>query len=242
MTPRNRSTRASPETAVAAAVVAWLRSPQRGGVWEVYQEVEAPGGRCDIVAVRDGTVWAIEVKVSLSLALLEQAVHWLPYAHQVSLVASFRRSKAAYQHRELLARLGLGLLAVPTPSSSYQYGVYEPIKPTAQPADLVGMMLQQLRPQQRTNTAGSQGGFWTPYKESCTTLLQYVVQHPGCSLKQAITDLGKLHYSSPGSARSALTKRLRQRVVPGIWQDRTGTLWHAPLGALPDLALLTRLV
>lgn len=58
------------ETELAQPVVEWLESQH----WDVYQEVECPGGYADIVAVRDNYLWIIECKTSFSLKVVEQAM------------------------------------------------------------------------------------------------------------------------------------------------------------------------
>lgn len=58
------------EQQVAEIVVAWLESLGA----DVYQEVECGTGVADIVARIGAELWIVEVKTSLSLALLCQAM------------------------------------------------------------------------------------------------------------------------------------------------------------------------
>lgn len=100
------------ETDVAAAVVAWLADMG----WDVYQEVSlGNGGRtADLVARSGAVLWAIECKVSLGLAVLEQAHDLLPYAHLVSVAVRQRtRHEGSWRFaREAMGAQGVGLFTV----------------------------------------------------------------------------------------------------------------------------------
>ena len=62
------------ETVLAEKVIAWLEDYG----WDVYQEVQIfPAGEvCDIVAVQNRIVWAIETKTTFCLAVIAQAEKW----------------------------------------------------------------------------------------------------------------------------------------------------------------------
>jgi len=98
------------ETDVAAATVAWLADMG----WEVYQEVSlGNGGRTvDLVARSGAILWAIECKVSLGLAVLEQAHDLLPYAHLVSVAVRDRHGEGWCFARDAMAAQGIGLFTV----------------------------------------------------------------------------------------------------------------------------------
>ncbi|HBD94493.1 MAG TPA: hypothetical protein DC057_10030, partial [Spirochaetia bacterium] len=57
------------ETEIAEIVIDWLEKQH----WDVYQEVPVNSGFADIFAVRNGLVWVIETKTSLSFDVMEQA-------------------------------------------------------------------------------------------------------------------------------------------------------------------------
>jgi len=67
------------ETTLGPPVVQWLTEQQ----FEVYQEVEGPRGRADVVGVCGPLVVVVELKVALSWELLWQAHRWRETAHQV---------------------------------------------------------------------------------------------------------------------------------------------------------------
>ena len=58
------------ETDLAKPIIDYLESRN----WDVYQEVPCGSGVADIVAVLDQKVWVIELKKTLSIQLLDQAI------------------------------------------------------------------------------------------------------------------------------------------------------------------------
>jgi len=99
------------ETDVAAAVVRWLEEFD----WTVYQEVSlgASARTVDLVAVRGPLIWAIECKVSLGLAVLEQAHDLLGLAHYVSVaVQSRRRGEVGRFAKDAMKTMGIGMFTV----------------------------------------------------------------------------------------------------------------------------------
>lgn len=204
--------------------------------WDLYQEVEGAGGRCDLVAVKEGKVWIIELKTHLSLALLEQAVTRLPYAHVVSVAVAEpkregrgRRLRYTSPGHSLLRRLGIGLFEIRTTTAV----VIERIRPELHTeATMIGSLLSHLNPgQKRCALAGSpHGGQWTKFKDTAEAVLTWVGAHRGSTVQELVLALGKLHYASPSSAKASLQTRIDQGVVPGVWQSPDGKLYHAPLG------------
>ena len=99
------------ETDVAASVVRWLEEFD----WKVYQEVSlgSSARTVDIVAVRGPLVWAIECKVSLGLAVLEQAHSLLGLANYVSVaVQSRRRGETGRFATKAMKDMGIGMFFV----------------------------------------------------------------------------------------------------------------------------------
>lgn len=200
------------ETALAARVVAWLEVQH----WDVYQEVATlySGGVADIVAVRDGRLWAIETKASLTLGVLMQAAsrsaHWRS--------AAFPRPKHHTSEHHCLRKLALqyfkvGLIEI---IGDAEYGGIA----ECEPAPLMRHMHQRaqeeaarLRPQQKTFApAGTnRGGHWTPYKDTIETVRRFLSARPGgATLGEILADVGKAHYSSAGSARGCLRRALEE--------------------------------
>lgn len=212
------------ETDVAAAVVKWLREDG----WDVYQEVSCTSGVADIVATRDGRVWIVETKTTLSFALIDQARDRLKHAHWVSVaVPAARRPETASW---ILRYFGIGLLL----QTGYKGGeVKESIEPRTNRAGHRGAkkLLAGLVPEQRDfAAAGSQhGGYWTPFKATCKNALSYVNVHGACTAK-ALMDGIKHHYRTSATARSTFIQRIEAGVVPGLRIDRS----VSPLRVVPE--------
>jgi hypothetical protein len=211
------------ETDVGAAVVKWLR---RDG-WDVYQEVSCRSGVADIVATRDGRVWIVETKTTLSFALIDQARDRLKHAHWVSVaVPSAKRSETAYW---ALRYFGIGLLL----KMDYTGEVRESIEPRTNRAGHQGAkkLISTLVPEQHDFAAAgtAHGGYWTPFKATCRNALDFVKVHGACTAKDLIDGI-KHHYRTSATARTTLIQRIEAGVVPGLRIDRS----VKPLRVVPE--------
>lgn len=219
------------EQQVAELVVAYL---EHTGA-DVYQEVEVSGGVADIVARVRAELWIVEVKTSLSLALIAQGMERRRLAHRVYLAAP--HTKNLRDVGPIVEALGIGLLEV-TPgdagweTSRYDYGqprvrvAIESRRWNSRPVDLA----TRLRPEHKTHAkAGAigAGGRWTPFRETCSLLARLVERQPGITLKEAI-DTIKHHYSSKSSARTHLADFIQRGIVEGVELRRS----HETHGAL----------
>jgi hypothetical protein len=106
------------EQELAAVVVAWLEALDA----DVYQEVQVGGGVADIVARVGAEIWIVEVKTSLSLALIAQAMDRRRLAHRVLVAAPATR--ALRDVLPILVEVGIGLLEI-TPGET-MYGAAIP--------------------------------------------------------------------------------------------------------------------
>ena len=195
--------------------------------WDVYQEVQSICGIADIVAVLDKRVWIIEAKTSLSLALIAQARRWVGYAHWVSIAVPMKQNTPQSDARRLgmdiLMDLGIGTMTVVFSKSSTTGTINE--HASTQPRMLrrphlhfIKAIRDGLVPQQKDFVeAGSiSGSHWTPYKESCNRIWQYVKRHNGCTVKEMVDSVGKYHYSTASSARSSISAMARGGHIPGV--------------------------
>ena len=74
--------------------------------------------------------------------------------------------------------------------------------------------------------AGSaDGGHWTPFRNTCQAVARYVVEHPGCTLKELI-DKVDTHYNSSATARACLAKWIGRGVVAGVRARLEGRQLH----------------
>lgn len=223
------------EQQVAEIVVAYL---EHAGA-DVYQEVEVSGGVADIVARFRAEIWIVEVKTSLSLALLAQGMDRRRLAHRVYLAAP--QTKSIREVGPMCEELGLGILEVKPGDPGWEtssYAGYAPrvrvvvesrrwnSRPVALAAD--------LKPEHKTHAkAGAigAGGRWTPFRETCELLARIVQRQPGIALKEAIDGM-KHHYASKGSARAHLAELIGKGVVAGVVQRRSHGL-HGPITLWP---------
>ena len=217
------------EVDIARPVVRYLESHG----WDVYQEVNSLFGIADIVAVLDKHLWIVEVKSTLSLALIAQAKRWVGSAHWVSVAIPTRKSVFCSDARrvgmDILSDLGVGVLKVVVEKDGADGRVAEHLshepkmirKPNLGPLKTIR---DGLVPQQKNFAeAGSVGGaHWTPYKQTCSEVYQYVKRHPGCTVKELIDEKGKYHYSTSSSARHSLSAMARLGHVPGVVARRKG--------------------
>jgi hypothetical protein len=208
----------NPEQVLAAAVVSWLAD----GGWEVYQEVETPNGRCDIVAVRGPIRWAIEVKTSLNLAVMDQAFRNAAWFHHSSIAvpapannqfASPRNWQLAHDIGKLL---GFGVLRIVCFKGGEAPRVIQDTLPVLnrRPGTI------HLHEEQKNwCAAGSNhGGHFTRFQSTAQRLTSFVKRTPGMSLKEAVKSIDH-HYASVPSATGALSKLIRQGVIEGVRLD-----------------------
>ena len=214
------------ETEIGSQIVRYLEAEG----WDVYQEVRAAYGDpvADIVGVcAQGTakvVWVIECKLSLSLALLDQALGWVHFAHYVSI--AIPRLKRGNKHRSaevLLHDQGIGWLSV---DERPPVSVSELIKPVLHRKAYTRRLLDSLTDEQKhVCAAGSRGGgYWTPFAGTCQELARIAKQTPGISLKDAINSAGH-HYRSSQTARTCIARALDMGWVKGVVGKKEGGKW-----------------
>lgn len=204
------------EQELAVIVVAWLEALGA----DVFQEVACVGGVADIVAVVVAETWIVEVKRSLSLALITQAMERRRAAHRVFVAAPYTRH--LWDVKQLCDEVGIGLLIVQTGDFAATHQYEQPrvnvevygrrwnTRPVA--------LRARLRPEHKTSAmAGSPGGAgrWTPWRDTCQQLARLVKSQPGIALKEAI-DTIKHHYRSAASARTSLAKWISDGKIEGV--------------------------
>jgi hypothetical protein len=207
------------EQKVAATIVEWLAAEG----WEVYHEVEIPGGgRADIVAVQGPLRWAIEVKTSLTLTVLEQAQRNLAYFH-LSSYAVPAPSKLPHGTpkgwrfaHELAKRLGFGALRV-LPERPRHSCIVEDVAPklTRRPGRV------QLHVGQKTaaQAGAAGGGYWTPFRNTSQLLIAEAVRKPGIALQDAVKLISHHYSSNPGACRR-LAEMIRGGVIADVRLDQ----------------------
>lgn len=182
--------------------------------WEVYQEVETGAGRTDIVAVRAGIRWAIEVKMAMSLAVMDQARANTAYFHYSSLAvpapAGGRWPRSWAFATECGKVFGYGVL-------SLRYS--ERHDATTLRIESRGRLNRrplpvQLWEQQKTEVAAgtNRGGQWTDFKWTVRQLEQKAACTPGIKLREAVQGIDH-HYSSEPSAVGCVSRYIRGGLI-----------------------------
>jgi hypothetical protein len=209
------------EIEIGEAVIAHL---QMLGA-DVYQEVDVPGGVADIVARLGAELWIIELKTSLSLALVCQAMERRRHAHRVLIAAP--GSKNMRDVARLCDEVGVGLWRV---HLGFDYGspsasVHEEAPArrwNRRPVALAASLREEHKTSAKAGSACA-GGRWTPFRETCGHLARVVAGSPGIALKAAITQT-RHHYRTMASARSSLATWIAKGKVPGV-EMRDGALF-----------------
>jgi len=191
--------------------------------WEVYQEVVCPAGVADIVAVQGKIKWAIECKLSLSLAVIGQAVRHCPYFHYVSIAVPYsnsRSEKSVAVAKEFLRWKGIGLFRF----CNSDYGWYD------QPLSLspklnrkaMAHLIKLYDEQKDTVGAGSaNGGHFTPFKKTSSEIQRIVKLNPGIILKDLIEQAGH-HYGSDSTAKQCIKHYIKTGIIENIKMERDG--------------------
>jgi hypothetical protein len=214
------------EQAVAEVVVAWLEALGA----DVYQEVTVSGGVADIVARLNAEIWIVEVKTSLSLALVVQAYERRRLCHRVYVAAPYTRNQRDVG--TLCEAIGVGLLSVTTGDFEAEHGYYQPKveqvvasrRWNRRPVELASKLHPEHKTHAKAGAVGA-GGRWTPFRNTCEQLARAVRRDPGIRLKDAIATITH-HYASNAGARSSLAKWIVGGKVEGVRFDN-GALYPA---------------
>ncbi len=215
------------ETEIAKPVTEWLRDSK----WEVYQEVEShPGGagkRADIVAKMDSVLWAIEVKNSFSLKVLEQAMNWTKYAHCVSIAVpkkkgkwrSYKSSRRDFE-AHLCKHFGIGLIEI---NVRKNFEIKETIQPKFRRKVLYKKLRALLKEEHKTwaEAGNAKGGYYTPFKATVRDLVMFVSDHKGCSMSELVKGVTH-HYKTNSTARSCISKYILDGIIDEIETVREG--------------------
>lgn len=218
------------ETDIAKPLIRWLAAQG----WEVYQEVqiEAYGRVADVVAVRRKIVWALEMKKSLTAALVEQAYHWVWLAHYVSVVtpSSYRRAPGRAVLLDYMKTQGIGW--VKARLGSYDSGRYFDVVHEEQNARLhrkarASRILDALTEEHKTfaEAGNNDGKRWTPFQETAKQVRKYVKRFPGTDLKQLVENVAH-HYSTAASFKCNIPKYVEANVIEGVRIEREGRKLH----------------
>jgi hypothetical protein len=204
------------ETRVAEKVIGWLEAQH----WEIYQEVKVRsyGGVADIVAVQNGLVWVIECKRSLTLKVLAQARLWRVHFRSIA-VPALRKPGYERQTAYDIAKnyLKVGVITVDYLSQAYSINQVVP-PPLMREYHQFAKQFQSLLTEEHKTFAKAgqaKGGYWTPYKSTIQACKKFIKDNPGCTMKEMIDYLGRMHYASDKSAIGTL--RVNFQTIEKDW-------------------------
>lgn len=186
----------------------------------VFYEVQmqrAAGRRADIVLAAPGYLHVIEIKKSLSLALLSQAIYWRPYAKYVSI--GIPEGKRGHWNAVLpcIAAYGLGVYAITHPWYGKAHGEVKEV----QSPELRGTNENQLRDSlhelQKTYSepGNADNRYVTPFKLTTMAILAHIQENgptPIAKLAKIITH----HYDTNRSFRAGVANAIRWKLTPEI--------------------------
>lgn len=200
------------ETDIGKHVVAHFE----GQGYDVYQEVMGPHsyGVADIVAKFGKTLVVVELKKSLTFEVIAQAIGWRSYATliYVGVPPTLGRSAGRALAYRVCAENRVGVLEV---GPRHDDLLREQVQPGFNRRAKVDAF--KLCPEQKTAAlAGSSGGgHYTPFKGTCSRLLQLVKAEPGIALAEAVVKI-QHHYRGMASARASLKGMIERKLVPGV--------------------------
>lgn len=212
------------EVELLKPVIRWLHDMK----WEVYQEVSTGYGcaRADIVAVNGPVLWVIEGKQTFSLALIEQAYQWHPFANLISVaVPEPAKFNGYYFAKKVLEQFGIGQFEVCRRGTDLQIRVGQ--EPRLNRQALTKHIRESLSEGHKSfaEAGNSQGQFWSPFQSTCVDIQKCVKENPGITLK-ALLEKIDTHYSNMDSARGTLSHLLRQGVIQKVRIEFKGRKIH----------------
>jgi hypothetical protein len=216
------------ETELAQCVVNWLIA----NGWEVFQEVRLfhqGSPIADIVARRGQCVWIIECKTSFNADVVEQAYHWLHYAHirSIAYPKEKRQDRTKSFLKTVAGVFGVGLLKVDiykgyNSDLNHHTIIYKPGDFEKHPR-LADKVIAELKPEhQQYSKAGTKGGgYYTPFKHTCQQIVAYVREHPGSTIKEILENV-QHHYKSYKGACIVVAKDISNGIITGIYPKKEG--------------------
>lgn len=206
----------NPEQKYCAIVVQCLK--EEG--WEVCQEVETRAGRTDIVAVRGRIRWAIEVKTSMNLAVMDQARANAPYFHYSSLAvpapAGGKYPRSWRFAEECGSVFGFGVIML---HEQPRWGTVSMETRSRGRLNRRPLPVKLWEEQKTEVEAGSNsGGQYTNFKHTVRQLEWAVRRTPGIKLKDAVANISH-HYSNEPSATGSLSRYIRSGIIKTVRID-----------------------
>ncbi|MGB5445669.1 MAG: DUF2161 family putative PD-(D/E)XK-type phosphodiesterase [Psychromonas sp.] len=162
-------------------------------------EVKGEIKNCDIVAKKDDALIIIELKLTLNITLLLQAVDRFSLADTVYIAIPKQATifkKQSKQVKKLIARLGLGLIVVDIQKDLHYVEIindpkdYQPRTNKRKQNALLKEFTERQGDTQKGGSTRKQAGF-TAYRQRCIRVAEYLSALPCCrgaEIKKAIDE------------------------------------------------------
>lgn len=192
------------ETDLFLPVKEWL---EENG-YEVYTEVESrkAGGRADIVGVSGPAVSVVEMKKTLSLELIEQALRWKPYANYIYIALPYSKNRKVFGSK-VLEFAGIGILQLKEYSGIFEDRPFFDVLPSLRAKfnrRIDDHIRQSLVPRHKELPGGhAGGGYVTSYSSMMERVRDYLesytvqVTKGGWATIQEIIDNVDTYYAVP---------------------------------------------
>lgn len=174
-----------------------LYQPIKSHLQQLGFDVKGEIKNCDVVARKDNLMIIVELKLSLNITLLLQAVDRFSLADNVYIAIPKQCTvykKQSKQVKKLLKRLGVGLIVVDIqPENQYVEVVfdpqdYTPRKNKRKQSALLKEFEQRIGDTQQGGSTRSKAGL-TAYRQRCIRVAEYLQNKPsakGAEIKKAI--------------------------------------------------------
>lgn len=177
--------------------------------WNCYPEamLKYGHGRADIAAVKNNIFRIVEVKMSLSLALLNQANEWIMTKGVDEVFIAVPNVRESRLVHEILQWKGIGKIIVPSRKGYPLHSLS--IKPARQQEikeKIKESMMGSLHDDMKNYKPGTQSGFSTPYNRTINLIEEFLKERGSATMNEILSL--KHHYSSRSSARSSLSQAL----------------------------------
>lgn len=162
-------------------------------------EVKGEIKNCDIVAQKAEQLIIIELKLSLNITLLLQAVDRFSLADTVYIAIPKQCTlykKQSKQVKKLIKRLGIGLILVDIQKTAQYVEIvsdpqdYSPRKNKRKQSALLKEFSNRIGDTQKGGSTRTKAGL-TAYRQRCIRVAEYLLSHPtakGVEIKKAISE------------------------------------------------------
>lgn len=215
----------------------WTKTVLEAAGWSVYEEVQPyqGGAIADMVATRGSTVLVVELKRTLTLELMGQALGWINHADLVAVVVPRASATAWCSNARRFAimsaaKFGIGVYTAWPGHRHAEAKVWEksPCFPLDPDPKKKQQLLGKLRVEHQDGEwarAGTRNGKRvTDFQLTAKRLAEAVKQKPGQKIRVLLPEI-EYHYVSPSSAAQCLTDCIRRNVIDSVRIEADGTLW-----------------